>query len=140
MKQFKFTINGNQYVVEIKDFSNNIADLEVNGTPFKVEVEHQATLSKTPKITRPAAKPAVMAPVSPSSGGSVTPVISPLPGTILKITVKPGDQVEKGDKLFVMEAMKMENNIQAERDGKIKSVKVSVGDNVLQGAVIMEIE
>ncbi len=138
MKHYKFKINGNQYVVEIKDFNNNLAELEVNGTPFKVEVEHQDTVTKTPKISRPAQRPTA-APVL-SVSGSATPVISPLPGTILKINVKTGDQVQKGDKLFVMEAMKMENNIQSEKDGMVKSVRVSVGDNVLQGAVIMEIE
>lgn len=138
MKQYKFVINGNQYVVEIKGFSNNLAELEVNGTPFKVEVEHQVTLTKTPRISRPVTKTAAAA-TAPVSG-TATPVLSPLPGTILKINVKDGDAVQKGDKLFVMEAMKMENNIQAEKDGVVKSVRVAVGDNVLQGAVIMEIE
>ncbi|HRZ41209.1 MAG TPA: biotin/lipoyl-binding protein [Bacteroidales bacterium] len=138
MKQYKFIINGNQYVVEIKGFNNNLAELEVNGTPFKVEVEHQVTLTKTPKISRPTPKPAA-APAAPVSGNA-TPVLSPLPGTILKINVKLGDAVQKGDKLFVMEAMKMENNIQAEKDGVVKSIRVAVGDNVLQGALIMEME
>lgn len=138
MKQYKFVINGNQYVVEIKGFSNNLAELEVNGTPFKVEVEQQVTLTKTPRISRPVAKTAAAA-TAPVSG-TATPVLSPLPGTILKINVKAGDSVQKGDKLFVMEAMKMENNIQAEKDGIVKSIRVAVGENVLQGAVIMEIE
>lgn len=145
MKQFKFTINGNQYEVEVKDFSNNVAELEVNGTPYQVEVEHQATVTKTPKIKRPTPKVAAPPPAgetsaSPSGGGNVSPVVSPLPGTVLSVLVKPGDQVVKGDKLLVMEAMKMENNIQADRAGEVKSVKVSAGDNVLQGAVLMEIE
>jgi glutaconyl-CoA/methylmalonyl-CoA decarboxylase subunit gamma len=146
MKQYKFSINGNHYEVDIRDFNNNIAELEVNGTHFRVEVEYQSTVSKTPKMTRPAGRPAAPAmpqtPVAASAavaGGPATPVISPLPGTILKISVKPGDQVQKGDKLFVMEAMKMENNIQADIDGTVRSIKVAVGDNVLQGAVIMEI-
>lgn len=138
MKQYKFVINGHQYEVEIKDFNNNIADLEVNGTPFKVEVENQATFTKTPKIARPQSK-APVAPSAPSVSAATSPVISPLPGTILQITVKVGDKVQKGDKLVIMEAMKMENNIQADRDGEIKSIKVAIGDNVLQGAVLVEI-
>jgi len=139
MKQFKFVINGNQYEIEIKEFANNVAELEVNGTPFKVEVAHQATVSKTPKIVRPTVKTPLAAAAPVPSGGPATPVLSPLPGTILLITVKVGDAIKKGDKLLVMEAMKMENNIQADQDGVVKSLKVSVGDNVLQGAVLLEL-
>jgi glutaconyl-CoA/methylmalonyl-CoA decarboxylase subunit gamma len=139
MKQFKFVINGNQYEVEIKDYTNDIAELEVNGTPFRVEVEHKMTITKTPKISRPATKTPVAAAPAVARGGT-TPVISPLPGTIMQVVVKPGDKVQKGDKLLIMEAMKMENNIQAERDGVVSSVKVAAGDNVLQGAVLLEIE
>ncbi|MFO7723450.1 MAG: biotin/lipoyl-containing protein [Bacteroidales bacterium] len=139
MKHYKFVINGNQYEVEIKDYSNDVAELEVNGTPFRVEVEHKMTLTKTPKISRPVTRtPVAAAPVSVSGG--VTPVISPLPGTIMQVIVKPGDKVQKGDKLLIMEAMKMENNIQADRDGTVSSVKVAAGDNVLQGAVLLELE
>jgi len=142
MKQYKFVINGLQYEVEIKEYSENVAELEVNGTPFKVEVTHQTSATKTPKIKRPVVKtaPSPSEMVSPAGGGAVTPVTSPLPGTILQIVVKPGDSVKRGDKLLVMEAMKMENNIQSERDGVVRSVKVSVGDNVLQGAVLLEME
>ncbi len=139
MKRFKFTINGNKYEVDIKDFNNNIAELEVNGTPFRVEVDHQQTLTKTPKMVRPAAKAPAAAPVMPVSTAS-QPVISPLPGTILKIIVKEGDKVVKGDKLLIMEAMKMENDIQSEKDGIIRNIWVTAGENVLQGAVLMEIE
>lgn len=141
MKHYKFIINGNQYEVEVKDFSNNIAELEVNGTPYSVEVDQKFTKTKTPRMVRPAVKAPVAATSLPEpSHGAATPVLSPLPGTILQISVKAGDQVVKGDKLLVMEAMKMENNIQAERDGVVKSLKVSVGDNVLQGSVLLEIE
>jgi glutaconyl-CoA/methylmalonyl-CoA decarboxylase subunit gamma len=139
MKQYKFVINGNQYEVEIKDYSNDVAELEVNGTPFRVEVEHKMTMTKTPKISRPVTK--APAPAAPAAvGGAATPVLSPLPGTIMQVVVKPGDKVQKGDKLLIMEAMKMENNIQADREGTVRSVKVAVGDNVLQGAVLLEIE
>lgn len=141
MKHYKFVINGNQYEVEVRDFSNNIAEIEVNGTPYRVEIEQKFTKTKTPRMVRPAVKaPVAATPLPEASGGAATPVISPLPGTVLQISVKAGDQIVKGDKLLVMEAMKMENNIQAERDGVVKSIKVAVGDNVLQGAVLLEIE
>lgn len=140
MKHFKFVINGNQYEVNIKEFGNSIANLEVNGTPFKVEVEHQATMTKTPKISRPVTKaPVAPLPMSASSPGTVIQVQSPLPGTIIQVFVKEGETIEKGTKLLVMEAMKMENNIQAEIGGVVKSLKVAAGDNVLQGALLMEI-
>jgi glutaconyl-CoA/methylmalonyl-CoA decarboxylase subunit gamma len=139
MKQYKFVINGHQYEVEIKDFNNNIADLEVNGTPFKVEVENQVTFTKTPNIGRPQSK-APAPPVAPSISAATSPVISPLPGTILQITVKVGDKVQKGDKLLIMEAMKMENNIQAEKEGIVKKLACKEGDTVLQGDLLFEIE
>jgi glutaconyl-CoA/methylmalonyl-CoA decarboxylase subunit gamma len=143
MKQYKFVINGLQYEVEIKEFADSIAELEVNGTPFRVEVTHQPATTKTPRPKRPAVKSqaAAAAPAAaPTGGGPVSQVTSPLPGTVLQVLVKAGDTVKKGDKLLVMEAMKMENNIQSERDGIIKSIKVAVGDNVLQGAALLEIE
>ncbi len=143
MKQYKFVINGLEYAVEIKEYADNVADIEVNGTPFKVEVTHKDSATKTPKIKRPVVKAAPSSPEAappPAGGGVAIPVTSPLPGTILQILVKPGDAVKRGDKLLLMEAMKMENNIQAEQDGVVKSIKVSAGDNVLQGAVLLEME
>jgi biotin carboxyl carrier protein len=64
---------------------------------------------------------------------------APLPGTILEIKVKPGDEVKMGDDLLIMEAMKMENNIKSDKYGKISDIKVSVGDSVLEGEVLVEI-
>ncbi|MDT8308168.1 MAG: biotin/lipoyl-containing protein [Bacteroidales bacterium] len=140
MKKFSFKINGNDYIVEIKDLDGNIASIEVNGTPYDVEIDKQFKVSKTPKLVRP--------PVERKSGeeqiakkpsGAVTAVAAPLPGTIMEISVAIGDSVKRGDRLMVMEAMKMENNIQAEKDGIVKSVKVAVGDNVLQGDILVEL-
>ena len=64
---------------------------------------------------------------------------SPMPGKVIKVNVKEGDDVKEGDVLCVVEAMKMENNFLAEVDGVIKDIKVRVGDNVLQGAVLVVI-
>ena len=69
-----------------------------------------------------------------------TAVKSPLPGTIITVLIKEGDQVRLGQKLLTMEAMKMENNILAEKDGLVSSVKVKPGDSVLQNDVLLEIE
>ncbi|MCF8296291.1 MAG: hypothetical protein K9J13_01995 [Saprospiraceae bacterium] len=139
MKKFKFTIKGQNYDVNVIDFNNNIADIEVNGTPYQVEVQHEVKKTKTPTLVRPAIKNPEGAERIQKALGSGFPVLSPLPGSIIKIFVSPGDAVKKGDNMMIMEAMKMENNVLAEKDGVINSVKVAVGQSVLQGDVLLEI-
>ncbi len=139
MKKFKFTINGNKYDAEIKDFEDNIVKIEVNGTSYKIELDKEIKTSKTPKLVR--ADVAPKQETNPLKRSSDLAIIkSPLPGSILQVFVKKDDTVKKGDTLLVLEAMKMENNILAEKSGTIKSINCSVGDTVLQGAVLVEIE
>lgn len=143
-KKFKFTIRGNEYDVEIQNLENNVVDLEINGTQYSVEIhQEKATVSapKTPKLTRtqvPEPKRSEQK-LKKNISGSGTAVAAPLPGTILKVFVASGDPVKKGDKLLIMEAMKMENEILAEKDGTITSVQVREGDTVLQGDAMLEI-
>lgn len=143
MKEYKLIINGNNYNVVVNEFEGNTAKLEVNGSEFSVEIDRPISAPKV-KITKPAAttpapvqnvvaKPAA----APVAGG--TKVISPLPGIILDIVVKPGDSVKKGQKLIVLEAMKMENIIESGADGTIASISVNKGDSVLEGAVLITI-
>jgi biotin carboxyl carrier protein len=140
MKNFKFKIQGNEYEVEIKDFEDNIAEVEVNGSVYKVEVDKKLQKPKTPKIvSRAATPPKTEETIKKTTGGAISTILSPLPGNILSISVKEGDNIAKGDLLMVMEAMKMENNIMAEKGGEVKAVKVAVGDAVLQGDVLIEI-
>jgi len=140
MKKFEFTISGNKYQVHIKDFEDNLAQIEVNGTEYEVEVHQEMKKAKTPKLVR---KEIQRKPgegfITKKSAGAAT-VKAPLPGNIFKILVKEGDTVAKGDTLLVMEAMKMENNVLAEKEGTVKSIKVAVGDAVLQNDVIIEME
>ncbi len=143
MKKFKFTIRGNHYDVELLNIEDNIAEIEVNGTTYEVEIEQQVKTSKTPKLVRPVAYPSsesdrakTSKPTAQKGAGHVK---APLPGTILEIQAKVGDIVKPGDKLLVMEAMKMENNISADREGKIIDIKVHVGDSVLEGDSLVEI-
>ncbi|MFA8451072.1 MAG: biotin/lipoyl-containing protein [Bacteroidales bacterium] len=143
MKTFKFKIRGNDYEVEIKNFDNGTAELEVNGTPYQVEVEKSEKKSKTPILVRsavPTKKDAHQIKKSSGGGGAATKVTAPLPGNIMQVFVKAGDSVSKGDKILIYEAMKMENTINADRDGSIKSIKVTPGDSVLQGDLLLEIE
>lgn len=137
MKEYKLTINGNDYAVAITNVEDSIAEVEVNGTPFKVEIENTAKAKPTPIVR--ANKPAqVETTVSrPASSGGETVISSPLPGVILEISVKEGDSVTKGQKLMVLEAMKMENAIESTTDGKVISVKANKGDSVLEGAPLI---
>lgn len=143
MKEYKYKINGNPYNVVIKEVEGNLAQVEVNGTPYKVELETPAPVAAK-KITRPAAPPKTEsgAPVVSSAPKAAKKdgVKSPLPGVILDIKVKEGDEVKKGQTVIILEAMKMENNINAHRDGKVASINVKSGDSVLEGADLIIIE
>jgi len=145
MKNFKFTIQGNKYDVNVLNIEDDIAEIEVNGTVYKVELEKKLTTTKTPKLIRSYAVPSTetapsqlktSAPSAPKGAGFIK---SPLPGVILEIFVKEGDKVSIGQKLITLEAMKMENNINADKEGIVKSLKVSKGDSVLEGDTLIEI-
>lgn len=139
MKTYKFTISGNKYTVNIKSFEDNIAEIELNGTPYTVEMEHEIKTIKTPKLVRPE-KPSQNAPEEIKKGSGLSKITAPLPGTIFKVIAKEGDVVRKGDAVLIMEAMKMENNVLAEKEGVVKKILVKEGDSVLQGDLLIEIE
>jgi biotin carboxyl carrier protein len=137
MKKFNFTIRGSRYDVEILGLEENTATVEVNGTAYEVEISKQIKTTKTPTLIRSAVKPPEQDKVEYKG---VTSVTAPLPGNIIQIEKKEGDKVSRGELVLKYEAMKMENKILAESDGIIKSLKVKVGDSVLQGDVLFEIE
>lgn len=136
MKSFKYTINGNVYKVHVNSVEDNIADVEVNGTPYKVQLEKPAK-KELVTLKRPAQAPTTStgAPIVTRQHAASAPgaVKSPLPGVILEICCKVGDTVKRGQKIAVLEAMKMENNINAPQDGSIIEIKVNKGDSVLEG-------
>jgi biotin carboxyl carrier protein len=142
MKDFKFKINGNEYTVHIANVEGNVADVEVNGTPYKVELDKELKQTKTPRLVRPEAIPAtdshpsVVKTASPGTATSGS-IKSPLPGVILDVHVKAGDMVKVGQRLVMLEAMKMENNIDSDKEGKVLEVKVHKGDSVLEGDVLI---
>jgi biotin carboxyl carrier protein len=143
MKKFKFTINGNQYEVEILGFEENVAKVEVNGTVFDVEVHKDLKVSKTPTLVRAEApQPKGKETRIPKNVTKTTnmAIKAPLPGTIIQVLVKPGEKVAMGQKLLTMEAMKMENNVTAEKDGTVRTVNVKPGDTVMQNDILIEIE
>lgn len=143
MKTYKFTINGNNYEAVINEVDDNVVSMEVNGTHYDVEFEKtkKSTVAPTatPKSTVAAAPAAVAAAAPRATGGAASVIKSPLPGTILTVSVKEGDSVSVGTKLFVIEAMKMENSIDSDKAGVVKSLKVKAGDSVMEGDVLIEI-
>ena len=132
MTQFKFDINGSKYEVEIKSIDGSIAEVDVNGNLYQVNIEGDGQIS----AAKPAATPTA-APAEAAGKGSKT-IKAPLPGSVLKVLVEPGTAFKEGDVLMVMESMKMENNITAECSGTITKVVAPVGTSVLQDDVLFE--
>ena len=148
MKQYKFKINGNDYNVAINYTNGNLADVTVNGVSYQVEMENSmpaapaaAPVQAAPQASAPAPQPAAAAAPAPAAkpAGEGKAVTSPLPGVIIEVSVKEGDTVAAGQKVAVLEAMKMENEIQAEKAGVVTKIHVSKGDSVLEGASIVTI-
>lgn len=145
MKNFKFTINGNEYDAEIIGIEENTAEVSVNGVSYSVEIDRKMQTIKTPKLVRTMAVPSTdshpsvsktASPLAPKGTGSIK---SPLPGVILEIFVREGDTVKIGQKLLMLEAMKMENNINADKEGRVASIKVGKGDSVMEGDILIVI-
>lgn len=140
MHKFKFTIRGNNYEVDVKKMEGNKAKIEVNGTCYEVELQKEATASKTPILKRSSIKhPEGSDKIKKMAEGQFK-VKAPLPGNILQIFAKEGDEIKKGDKLLQYEAMKMENDMLAEKDGIVSKIQIAVGDSVLQDDVLMILE
>ena len=135
MSEYKLKINGNEYDVTVGAIEDGIAKVNVNGTDYEVEMEKCAT--PQPAQTAPQAAPAVTPAAKPAGEGRT--VTSPLPGVIIDVCVKEGQSVRRGEKIAVLEAMKMENEIQTASDGTVTAIHVSKGDSVLEGAAIATI-
>ena len=161
MAKYEYKVKGVDYVVEIQDIEGNIANVTVNGIPFEVEMKQPVKAGKqkvklseerrvkseefnssssatnassaTNESSAPTTKPA-------AAVASGKPVVAPLPGTINEIKVKVGDKVNAGDTVVVLEAMKMQNNIEAEKDGKVTAICVKPGQAVLEEDALVVIE
>lgn len=146
MKQYNFKINGNEYNVTINSVEGNVADVTVVAS-YKVELGGGSSIPVQPSVA-PAAAPAPAPQAAPSAqtaapapaaSGNGKPVTSPLPGVIVEISVKVGDAVKAGQQVAVLEAMKMENAIEADHDGTVTAIHVNKGDSVLEGVPIVTI-
>ena len=155
MKKYQYKVQGVDYEVEIAEVEGKIARVNVNGIPFEIEMQKPINAAKHPALAATkrassapaapaapvAAAPVAAAPVKPAAApaGAGNAVKAPLPGTINAINVKVGDTVAVGDIVIVLEAMKMQNNIESEYAGTVTSITVSQGDSVMEGAVMMTI-
>ena len=159
MKKYQYKVQGVDYEVEIAEVEGKIARVNVNGIPFEIEMQKPINAAKHPALaaTRQRVEPVAEAPAAPAApatpaaaapqpaaasqqpvaGG--TAVKAPLPGTIIDIKVSIGQQVNVGDTVIVLEAMKMQNNIEAESAGTVKVINVTKGDSVMEGAVLLTI-
>ena len=143
MKEYRYKINGNEYAVCINEVNDTDANVTVNGVEYKVEWEKAKEEKPAIKVQPVAAKPAP----APAAAKAAAPVAAkgnaiktPLPGVIIDVKVNVGDMVKKGDTVVILEAMKMENNINADRDGKVVSIEVAKGDTVADGAALVVLE
>ena len=152
MNKYQYKVQGVDYEVEIEEVEGNIAKVNVNGIPFEVELQKPINAAKHPTMTRskveapkpavtntPAAAPAAPAQPVAASADTGNPLKAPLPGTVTDVKVAVGQQVNVGDIVLVLEAMKMQNNIEAEYAGTVTSVSVKPGDNVMEGSVLLTI-
>ena len=152
MNKYQYKVQGVDYDVEIEEVEGNIAKVNVNGIRFDVEMKQPinpaSTLKKVhvqaPKpVSRPSVAPAAQAAPAPQAAqapaGAGSPVKAPLPGTITEVKVNVGDTVKEGDVVLVLEAMKMQNNIESEYEGTVTSITTKQGETVMEGAVLMTI-
>lgn len=149
MKQYSFKINGKEYNVAIGEAEGKTLNVNVNGADYQVELENAPAApagnafagaekqADAPANASPAA--AASAPAAPKAAGAGSAIKSPLPGIIISVDVKEGQAVKRGQKVAVIEAMKMENDILAESDGTVTAIHVAKGDSVLEGAEIVSI-
>ena len=141
-KEYKYTINGNEYEVAIGEIVENEAVVTVNGEEYKVAWEPEAEPEKK-VVVRPTAAQASESRDSSEASATVNTnnaVKAPLPGVITSIEVSVGDEVKAGDTLLVLEAMKMANNIEAEKDGKVTSICVKPVQSVMEDDSLVVIE
>ena len=149
MNKYQYRVQGVDYDVEIEEVEGNIAKVNVNGILFDVEMKQPINPASTLKkvhveAPKPVARPAVAPEVAPAASkpmaaGTGSAVKAPLPGTITDVKVAVGDSVKRGDVVLVLEAMKMQNNIESEYEGTVTSISVKLGESVMEGTVLMTI-
>jgi len=139
MKKYKFTINDADYSVEIKSVEDRTIELSVNGAPYTVLLDKEVKQTKTPTLLRSVAVPSTDQGAAMKVDIKTGNIKSPLPGTIIDIFVRAGDKVSIGQRVLLLEAMKMENNIDSDKAGTVTEIRVAKGDPVMEGDVLIVI-
>jgi len=140
MKTYKMIINGEKYDAKIKKYKSDQVIVEVNGIDYEIELE-RANRRKTEIVRSPKIQPTINVVKIPSkpvitSAGSV---LAPIPGLVLRLLVKEGDNVNAGDIVLILEAMKMESEITSTATGIINKINVKEGVSVQEGEVLIEV-
>lgn len=138
MKKYKFTINGVKYETKIVKYKGTSAIVNVNGVDIPIEIEPQK-IESAPKLVRNVKKPTVKVQTPKVFSAKEGDIVAPIPGVVVKILVKEGDFVNEGDPIMILEAMKMESEINANATGRIISIKVKEGDSVQEDQPLMQI-
>lgn len=165
MRRYQLTVNNNEYEIDIEEISATEFQVQIDGQTIDVQLTSQADAADaviTPQIeaarvagepSMTAGQPVPTAPKVPATMRSAKPrtpspavaggqdlaysMSAPMPGVILEIKVSPGSQVNKGDVVMVLEAMKMKNDLHAARTGTVESIDVQTGEQVKYGQVLL---
>lgn len=140
MKEYKYTIDGQKYEVAIGEIEGNIATVTVNGVEYKVEMEEEPKEEKKKVVVKAATASDENEATSTSNVNTANALRAPLPGVVTEIKVVVGDEIKKGDTVVVLEAMKMANNLEAEKDGKVTAICVKQGESVMEDTPLVVIE
>jgi biotin carboxyl carrier protein len=146
-RNYKITIAGQTYDVQVGDISSSPVDVTVDGTTYQVELPEPTTPATPTAPAAPRTVPSapqapppqpVARPAVPTTGGDGA-IRSPMPGRIMSVSVSAGDAVTKGQPILILESMKMENTIASPIDGTVSAVHVGAGDSVQHGQTLVEI-
>ncbi len=142
MKEYKYTIDGNEYNVSIGDVADNNVEVTVNGVVYNVEMEPEPEPEKKKVVVKPAEQQQSGSDTTTdaASVNTANALKAPLPGVVTEIKVAVGSEVKKGDTVVVLEAMKMANNLEAEKDGKVTAICVKQGESVMEDTPLVVIE
>ncbi len=142
--KYNVTVGEKTYKVEIEDINKRPVIARVDGEVFQILVERRET---PPAAHAQGAAPAsltaqnaIVASIPSSTESAANVLVSPLPGTVVEIFVKPGEEVESGQVVLIVEAMKMKNSIRSVRSGVVKAVLVNAGQTVAHKQPLVEFE
>ena len=135
MKKYKYIINDKEFTVTVGKRQDGIATVTVNDETYDVKVVPEQTVVKKSVVKKPAT------PVNTENKNYLQDALrAPIPGTIVDICAKEGDKIKEGDTILVLEAMKMANNLEANKSGKVTAICVKAGESVMEDTPLVVIE